>query len=85
MNWKEFLGGVVATASLLLFALWTTDFEIDSKVGYILAISIVSVVSVAWRIALNPIFYKDNLSWRKIKDYSLGALIASVVALIVGL
>lgn len=85
MNWKELIGGVVATALLLLFALWTTDFEIGSKVGYLLAVCITSVVSIAWRVALNPIFCKDNLSWRNIKAYSLGVLITSVVAVIVGL
>ena len=85
MNWKEFLGGVVVTALLILFALWTTDFEIGSKGGYTLAVIIIFAMSCAWRIALNRFVTSERFSWGRFKAYSLGALIASVVALIVGL
>ena len=85
MNWKEFLGGVVATALLLLFALWTTDFEIGGKGGYALAVGIVFVMSVAWRVLANPLFSAEEITWSKIKAYSLGALVASVVAVIAGI
>lgn len=85
MNWKELIGGVVATALLLLFALWTTDFEIGSKGGYVIAIGIVFVMSVAWRVLANPIFSVEEITWSKVKAYSIGALVASVVALMVGI
>ena len=82
MNWKEFLGGVIVTALLLLFALWTTDFEVGSKGGYSLAVGIIFVVSIVWRIALNRVVSKNGFSWDKVKAYSLGALVTSVLALI---
>ena len=85
MNWKEFLGGVVATALLVLFALWTTDFEIGSKGGYVIAVGIIFVMSVVWRVLANPLFSVEEITWSKIKSYSLGALVASVVAMIVGI
>lgn len=83
MNWKELIGGVVATALLVLFALWTTDFEIGSKGGYSLAVGITFVMSVAWRITLNRVVSKDGFSWNKVKAYSLGALVTSVLSLII--
>lgn len=82
MNWKELIGGVVATALLVLFILWTTDFEIGSNGGYVLAVGIIFVMSVVWRIVLNPFVCKDNISLDMIKNYALGAFIASVVAVL---
>lgn len=81
MNWKEFIGGVVATALLLLFALWTTDFEIDSKGGYALAVGIIFVMSVVWRVLANPLFSTEKITWSKVKVYSFGALVASVLSM----
>lgn len=85
MKWKELFSGVVATALLLLAALWTTDFEIGSRSGLVIANVIICLVSVAWRIVLNPFVCKDNISLDMIKTYALGAFIASVVTVIVGL
>lgn len=82
MNWKEFLGGVVATALLVLFALWTTDFEIGSKGGYSLAVGIIFVMSIVWRVLANPLFSAEEITWSKVKAYSLGALVASALAVI---
>ena len=84
MNWKELLGGVFATALLILFALWTTDFEIGFQSGYTLAVIIIFAMSCAWRIALNRFVTSERFSWGRFKAYSLGALIASVVAVIIG-
>lgn len=83
MNWKEFLGGVVATALLMLFALWTTEFEIGIKGGYALAVGIIFVMSIVWRVLANPIFSAEKITWSKVKAYSLGALTSSVVAVMV--
>lgn len=85
MNWKEFLGGVVVTALLVLFTLWTTDFEIDSKGGYALAVGIIFVMSVVWRVLANPLFSAEEITWSKVKVYSFGALVASVLAVMVGI
>ena len=85
MNWKELIGGVVATALLVLFALWITDFEIGSKGGYSLAVGIIFVMSVVWRVLANPIFSAEEITWSKVKAYLLGALVASVVAVIAGI
>ena len=85
MNWKELIGGAVVTALLLLFALWTTDFEIGSKGGYSLAVGIIFVMSVVWRVLANPLFSVEEITWSKVKSYSLGALVASVVAVMVGI
>lgn len=81
MNWKEFLGGVVVTALLVLFTLWTTDFEIDSKGGYALAVGIIFVMSVVWRVLANPFLSAKEVTWSKVKDYSLGALVISVLSM----
>lgn len=85
MNWKEFLGGVVVTALLVLFTLWTTDFEIDSKGGYALAVGVIFVMSIVWRVLANPLFSTEKITWSKVKVYSFGALVASVLAVMVGI
>lgn len=82
MNWKEFLGGVIATALLLLFALWTTDFEIGSKGGYALAVGIIFVMSVAWRIVLHRFFNTKGSLVGQWSCYAVGAFVASVLGLI---
>jgi hypothetical protein len=82
MNWKELFGGVVATALLVLFSLWTTDFEIGSKGGYALAVGIIFVMSVAWRIVLHRFFKTKGSLVSQWSCYAVGALVASVLALI---
>jgi hypothetical protein len=81
MNWKEFLGGVVATALLVLFALWTTDFEIGSKGGYALAVGIIFVFSCAWRVALNRFVKTECSLLNRWLSYAFGALITSVLSM----
>ena len=85
MNWKEMIGGAVVTASLTLFTLWTTEGEINSKSGFIVAMIIIFLMSCVWRVLLNPFISVENISWKKIKSYSIGALVASVVAVMVGI
>jgi hypothetical protein len=79
MNWKEMIGGVVVTALLVLFALWTTDFEIGSKVGYVIAVGIIFVMSVLWRGVLNPFFKTEDSLPNRLVSYAFGALITSVL------
>lgn len=85
MNWKELFGGVVVTALIVLFALWTTDWEIGSKCGFVVANLIICFMSVALRVSLNPVFFNKEFSWINIRDYFIGALITTITTLVVGI
>lgn len=83
MNWKELIGGIIVTALLTLFTMWTTEGEVNSKSGFVIATVIIFLMSCVWRVVLNPFVSVENISWKKIKSYSLGALVASVLAVII--
>lgn len=82
MNWKEFIGGVVAAALLLLFALWTTDFEIGSNSGFVIANVIICLISILWRIILNPFVSNNNISLKQLKSYIFGIVLLYIIIII---
>ena len=73
------IGGVVATALLVLFTLWTTDFEIGSNSGFIIANVIICLMSILWRIILNPFVSNNNISLKQLKSYIFGIVLLYII------